>query len=557
MTTKITLKIITDETITPYPTFTQGIIQRTLNLSGSGYLYLSPATRDIITLCTTATGEDATSYRDLLEKSIIIKRGGVKITNISVTPLNQNCINISYPIGKALYPSKPLTFTIYYKDYFLLEQGNIRELHYPKITNWKPTKVQEAADVQTTIINQATVNFLINRATYSKAFVITPKNYSVEQMGDTIKLSFDVNDFHETGISILLGTQRYIITRTSFSVPQAPGVKLLNKLSNIKVLIPPSDPVYKQVTYLNPQSKPAKIVRDERGNLYAYIVPGESVNFETLSIISDNSSLSENLESDKISDIPKSVYNKWINPRLYPYNNPKIKKIAQRLKAEDDNLLQTVRNVVEFVVDYLEYEESFLSNPRPRKSVISALNTRSGVCMEYADLTITLLHALGIPARPAFGYLLYTNTVASTNLGEFGHQWVEVYFPSKGWVPVDPTIAENVENYINAPLAYLFLTRDPEFINLSCVGPLGFCEGAKIDYKIEPLKSPPTYQYLELSKVEAASTPMQSAVEKADYLLKPLVESIPLKFVGVSVGVFAAFLLLGLYMLLKKLAKRA
>jgi transglutaminase-like putative cysteine protease len=70
-------------------------------------------------------------------------------------------------------------------------------------------------------------------------------------------------------------------------------------------------------------------------------------------------------------------------------------------------------------------------------SITEILAHGRGVCQDFTHLMIGLARALNIPARYVSGYLHpdrqrlrgYTQT----------HAWVEIFFPSMGWVGVDPT----------------------------------------------------------------------------------------------------------------------
>lgn len=69
----------------------------------------------------------------------------------------------------------------------------------------------------------------------------------------------------------------------------------------------------------------------------------------------------------------------------------------------------------------------------------------TGVCQDYAHLTIGMLRAVGIPARYVSGYLFASD---ETNLDDGGqgdvvtvqtHAWVEAAIPEAGWLAIDPT----------------------------------------------------------------------------------------------------------------------
>jgi transglutaminase-like putative cysteine protease len=63
---------------------------------------------------------------------------------------------------------------------------------------------------------------------------------------------------------------------------------------------------------------------------------------------------------------------------------------------------------------------------------------RSGVCQDFAHITVGALRSLGVPARYVSGYLVPKkgSAVGETSKGE-SHAWVE--FWDDGWIPCDPT----------------------------------------------------------------------------------------------------------------------
>ena len=67
--------------------------------------------------------------------------------------------------------------------------------------------------------------------------------------------------------------------------------------------------------------------------------------------------------------------------------------------------------------------------------------TKVGFCQQFAVAEATLLRALGIPARIAVGYQDGTLQDDGSFLvtTKDAHAWVEVLFPTYGWLPFDPT----------------------------------------------------------------------------------------------------------------------
>jgi hypothetical protein len=67
---------------------------------------------------------------------------------------------------------------------------------------------------------------------------------------------------------------------------------------------------------------------------------------------------------------------------------------------------------------------------------------RRGFCEQYATTMTMLMRMAGYPARYVLGYLPGTiaqNTLLWQVTSQQKHAWVEVYFPSYGWIPFDPT----------------------------------------------------------------------------------------------------------------------
>ncbi len=68
--------------------------------------------------------------------------------------------------------------------------------------------------------------------------------------------------------------------------------------------------------------------------------------------------------------------------------------------------------------------------------VDEVLNTKHGVCQDYAHVMIACLRSLGLPARYVSGYVH-----AGTGLvgAQASHAWVSAFCPGLGWLDFDPT----------------------------------------------------------------------------------------------------------------------
>ena len=66
------------------------------------------------------------------------------------------------------------------------------------------------------------------------------------------------------------------------------------------------------------------------------------------------------------------------------------------------------------------------------------LETRQGVCQDYAHVMIAIARSWGVPARYTSGYL-YAGSWEEESLSSASHAWVECLLPGLDWVGFDPT----------------------------------------------------------------------------------------------------------------------
>ena len=73
--------------------------------------------------------------------------------------------------------------------------------------------------------------------------------------------------------------------------------------------------------------------------------------------------------------------------------------------------------------------------------VQEVLDSKRGVCQDFAHLFIGAMRSLGLAARYVSGYLLTTPPPGQERLqgADASHAWVSVWAPPLGWVDLDPT----------------------------------------------------------------------------------------------------------------------
>jgi len=119
---------------------------------------------------------------------------------------------------------------------------------------------------------------------------------------------------------------------------------------------------------------------------------------------------------------------------------PVVDEVAEagRSLAADRSPADACQGAVEWVRDRLRYEPGTTS---VSTSALEALEQGSGVCQDFAHLTLSLLRSMGIPARYTSGYL---HPSPQADLGAVvtgqSHAWVEAW--TGDWHGLDPTSGE-------------------------------------------------------------------------------------------------------------------
>jgi transglutaminase-like putative cysteine protease len=69
-----------------------------------------------------------------------------------------------------------------------------------------------------------------------------------------------------------------------------------------------------------------------------------------------------------------------------------------------------------------------------------ALQSRQGVCQDFAHIMIALVRRLKVPCRYVSGYMFHRDAAEKDrSLEGASHAWVEALVPRLGWVAFDPT----------------------------------------------------------------------------------------------------------------------
>ena len=390
-----------------------------------------------------------------------------KLESLSVKDSNGNNINYSIEensIGEGIYvtvpnyrtttSNSPYHIILEYKTHdYVLKIGDFVNI----IGSSLPTDtVFENTDEQTGTLTIFHYNFTIvvdeDIPTLAKAY---PKYKKREENG---KQYFEFNQADRIGASPSLefGTSVLYKFSLEYTTPQTDNFipekysNLFNALSTnvYEISLPREFAETNQRVYLeNISPTPKDIYRDEEGNILAlFEIPANKEGKIEITgyILVEQDSLEEQSKTfdmaleDYFAQIKDSEYiRRYLSPTKYwEINDEYIKQEAKTLLQDQGTLLDVIKANYKYVNDKLEYDQNKATSENTRIGAKEALLGGPSVCMEYADVMISLLRAQGIPSRAALGYA-NLREIAPDN--QVRHQWVQVWVPDYGWLSVDPT----------------------------------------------------------------------------------------------------------------------
>jgi transglutaminase-like putative cysteine protease len=101
-----------------------------------------------------------------------------------------------------------------------------------------------------------------------------------------------------------------------------------------------------------------------------------------------------------------------------------------------DDPLTVLRELNGKVYQYFNYVPR---STRADSPIDEAIESRNGVCQDFAHTMIALVRHLRIPCRYVSGYLYHGEQNADRSVSDAMHAWIEAFLPHVGWVGFDPT----------------------------------------------------------------------------------------------------------------------
>jgi len=125
-------------------------------------------------------------------------------------------------------------------------------------------------------------------------------------------------------------------------------------------------------------------------------------------------------------------------PSRFAHSSEPLSQLAKELRCERrGNPLTQLTEINESIYTLFAYVKNSTKVDSP---IEEALQTRQGVCQDFAHIMIALVRPLLIPCRYVSGYMFHRDEdEGDRSLEGASHAWVEALVPGWGWVAFDPT----------------------------------------------------------------------------------------------------------------------
>lgn len=144
--------------------------------------------------------------------------------------------------------------------------------------------------------------------------------------------------------------------------------------------------------------------------------------------------------------------------------SPRVRALAKEITADQPNPYRKLIALQGYLRSSRFTYDDDARVPEGTDPLLYFLQTsRRGFCQQFAGTFAAMSRSLGYPTRVAVGFQQGVDQVREGSIRSFlvtsheAHAWPEVFFPSIGWVPFEPTPTRNnplAQGYLNpAPIA--------------------------------------------------------------------------------------------------------
>jgi transglutaminase-like putative cysteine protease len=135
--------------------------------------------------------------------------------------------------------------------------------------------------------------------------------------------------------------------------------------------------------------------------------------------------------------VAQGDYWEMMLPSQYARPTELLEKLRERLDfRRRGNPLESLQELNTQMYEFFEYAPNTTKVDSP---IDEALESRQGVCQDFAHIMIALIRQLKIPCRYVSGYLFHADSAKDRSPAGATHAWVEAYLGELGWVAFDPT----------------------------------------------------------------------------------------------------------------------
>lgn len=125
----------------------------------------------------------------------------------------------------------------------------------------------------------------------------------------------------------------------------------------------------------------------------------------------------------------------FLNGSKYVEVSPEVWRLGIDIRDGRDDVFEVAESVMRHIFRAWTYAPNTTNASTHMNEV---METRRGVCQDFAHVMIGVCRSLGIPTRYVSGYL-YNGPESHLRGAQASHAWCEVHIPGKGWFGLDPT----------------------------------------------------------------------------------------------------------------------
>jgi transglutaminase-like putative cysteine protease len=173
---------------------------------------------------------------------------------------------------------------------------------------------------------------------------------------------------------------------------------------------------------------------------------------KTYTVVSAVSRATPRMLSEAGTTYPREVQSRYT---ALPEIPARVRALALQITADQKTPYDKAR-AIETYLRKFDYSLQVAPPPSDRDGVDYFLfDLKAGYCDYFSSAMTVMLRASGVPARVASGYSVGERQADGTYVvrDSNAHSWVEVYFPTYGWIEFEPTPSQPIFQYLATPIS--------------------------------------------------------------------------------------------------------